>query len=350
MRPKARRAELIGAGGQTRRIVSRLSSRILLLVVLSAGPALAQPAPPGPEPISPVPEVETASAARLSLGEALFRDRRLSRGEVVACASCHHLEAAGADGRQRPSGIDGRPLDFNVPTIFNVALNFRLNWRGNFRTLEEHNEAVLLDGRLMGATWDELLGKLRADSAYDAAFEAAYGARPERANVLDALAAFQRSLATPKARFDAYLRGRRDAITADEERGYHLFMAYGCIACHQGQNVGGNLFQKFGIFSDPFAHKPERVASDLGRFVITGRNDDRHVFRVPSLRNVAVTGPYFHDGRAASLAQAVEMMGRVQLGRELPAHDVQLIVQFLGTLTGEYRGRSLAADAEQASP
>jgi cytochrome c peroxidase len=283
------------------------------------------------------------------LGEVLFHDSRLSRGGVVACVSCHRLDQGGDDQRERPSGIDGRPLDFNSPTLFNVALNFRLNWRGNFRTLEEQNEAVLLDPRVMATTWDELLAKLRADPDYDAAFAAAYGAQPERASVLDALAVFQRSLATPNARFDLYLRGRREAITAAEERGYRLFTAFGCIACHQGQNVGGNLFQKFGIFSDPFAGGANVTKSNLGRFTITHRDRDRHVFRVPSLRNVAATAPYFHDGRTASLAEAVEVMARSQLGRELRKEDVQAIVQFLGTLTGEYRGRPLA-DQVDAQP
>ena len=362
MGPGTRRAGGNGAGRRAGRIANAPSRRVRELAVraclllalmvppLSGGPVLAQPAPPVPEPISPVPEIEVASTARLTLGETLFRDRRLSRGNAVACVSCHDLDRAGDDGRQRPRGIDGRQLDFNVPSIFNAALNFRLNWRGNFRSLDEHNEAVLLDPRVMGTSWDELLAKLRADPAYDAAFEAAYGARPARAGVLDALAAFQRSLVTPNARFDAWLRGRRDAITADEERGYRLFKAYGCAACHQGQNVGGNLFQKFGIFSDPFAGRPDRAPSDLGRFSISGRSDDRQVFRVPSLRNVAVTAPYFHDGRTASLARAVEVMARSQLGRELPAKDVQLIVQFLGTLTGEFRGRALAGDVELAPP
>jgi cytochrome c peroxidase len=306
-----------------------------------------QPTPPSPEPITPIAKVEIADLAKVALGETLFHDRRLSRGNVVACVSCHTLDQAGDDQLERSSGIDGRPLDFNTPTIFNAALNFRLSWRGNFRTLQEQNEAVLLDSRIMDTNWNELLAKLRADPDYDAQFAAAYGARPERASVLDALAAFQRSLVTPNARFDRYLRGERNAITADEERGYRLFKAYGCSSCHQGQNIGGNLFQKFGIFSDPFAASANVNESNLGRFTITRQDADRHVFRVPSLRNVAVSAPYFHDGRTASLAQAVEVMARTQLDRELAKQDVDLIVAFLGTLTGKYRGRSLESAAEQ---
>jgi len=295
------------------------------------------------EPITPIAVAPSVEIAKLSLGEKLFRDARLSHGDAVSCESCHRLEHSGDDGSVRSSATDGSTLDFNTPTVFNAALNFRLNWRGNFRTLEEHNEAVLLDRTLMNTTWQELLPKLRSDPSYRNSFTEIFDAPPERDNVLDALAAFQRSLTTPNARFDRYLQGERTAITADEERGYLLFKSYGCIACHQGMNVGGNLFQRFGIFANPFANQPIETDGDLGRFVVTRREQDRHVFRVPSLRNVAVTAPYFHDGRTTTLAKAVEIMARNQLGRVLSEPDVELIVKFLGTLTGEYRGRSLTS-------
>ena len=166
--------------------------------------------------------------------------------------------------------------------------------------------------------------------------------------VLDALAAYQQTLVTPDARFDRYLRGEPTAITAEEEEGYRLFKAYGCTACHQGANVGGNLFQQFGIFTDPFVGAPAASEADLGRFTITGNPADRHVFRVPSLRNVAITAPYFHDGRTSSLAEAVEIMAQSQLGRPMPSDDVQSIVKFLATLTGEFRGRPLASEQREA--
>jgi cytochrome c peroxidase len=301
---------------------------------------------PGGEPISPLGEPAIAADAdRVALGERLFHDRRLSHGDRVACASCHGLAGGGDDGLVRAASANGKALDFNTPTIFNAALNFRLNWRGNFRTLEEHNEAVLLDASLMNTTWDEVLSKLRADPGYSREFVAVYRAPPRRENVLDALATYQRSLVTPDSAFDRYLEGDADAITGAEAQGYRLFKDYGCAACHQGVNVGGNLFQRFGIFANPFAGKDHLSEADLGRFTLTGRDRDLQVFRVPSLRNVAVTAPYFHDGRTASLARAVEIMGRNQLGRELRRRDVELIVQFLGTLTGEYRGRPLASGA-----
>ncbi|HEX2886504.1 cytochrome-c peroxidase [Vineibacter terrae] len=315
------------------------------LVAAILGPLLAWTAghadPPatGSEtaPITPVPHPAGLDAAKVKLGDSLFHDRRLSHGDVVACAECHRLDAGGDDDRAHAMGSDGRPLDFNAPTIFNATLSFRFNWRGNFRALETQNESTLRDRRLMNASWDELLAKLNADASYRAAFDSAYRGPPARAHVLDALASFQRSLLTPDARFDRYLRGEADAITTEEKRGYELFRAYGCTACHQGVNIGGNLFQKFGIFDDPFARRARITAADLGRFTITGDARDRHVFRVPSLRNVALTAPYFHDGSAETLQEAVEVMARSQLGRTVEAQDIDLIVKFLGTLTGDYR-------------
>jgi cytochrome c peroxidase len=165
--------------------------------------------------------------------------------------------------------------------------------------------------------------------------------------VLDSLATYERSLITPNARFDRYLRGEHQALTAEEQRGYQLFKSYGCVACHQGVNVGGNLFQKFGIFPAMVGQAPPGTEPDPGRFGVTGVARDRWVFRVPSLRNVVLTAPYFHDGRAPTLEDAVDTMARVQLGRTLTGEEIGLIVQFLHTLTGDYEGRSLADAARE---
>jgi cytochrome c peroxidase len=227
-----------------------------------------------------------------------------------------------------------------------VSANARLNWKGNFRTLEEQNESVLRNPRIMNANWNELLAKLRNDSDYRKDFSVIYGSSPAPLHVLDALATFERSLVTPNSRFDRRLRGERDAISPEEEQGYQLFKSYGCVACHQGANFGGNLSQPFGIFDDPF--NPRRAAgAGRGRIVTTG-TEGAQLYRVPSLRNVAVTAPYFHNGHTSSLAEAVEIMGRSQLGRDLSSDDVRLIVQFLNTLTGEYEGRPLAGSDSTA--
>jgi cytochrome c peroxidase len=317
---------------------------VALLVPLAATAVALSSVRAGQEPITPIAAPRDLDPAVVTLGHKLFHDVRLSAGGDLACSSCHDLAHGGDDGRAQGIGADGRPLEFNAPTVFNVALNFRFNWRGNFRELETQNEAALVDPQLMAATWDELLPRLRAVPEYARGFRAAYGRPIRREDVLDALAAFQRSLATPGARFDRFLAGDLDALTAEERQGYELFKSYGCISCHQGRNVGGNLFQRFGVFADPFAGRGAGSKGDLGRFAITGVEADRHVFRVPSLRNVAATAPYLHDGSAATLDEAVAIMGRAQLGIELPPRDIDLIVHFLGSLSGEYRGRPIAAD------
>jgi len=289
------------------------------------------------EPIVPIPESRQPDSKRVTLGELLFHDVRLSRDQGRSCATCHPLEHGGMDGRARPLTANGSPHPRNTPTIFNVGSSAFFNWDGIADTLEEHAEIALRSPLLMNITWSELLARLGADSGYVAGFRAAYRDGLTRPNVLDALASFERSLETPDSRFDRYLRGELAALTESERRGYQLFKSYGCVTCHQGVNIGGNMFHKFfRVFPDRHIQQPD---GDLGRYQVTGVARDRGVFRVPSLRNVAVTGPYFHDGRTSSLEEAVDTMARVQLGRVLHPEEIHLIVEFLNTLTGRYRGR-----------
>lgn len=198
----------------------------------------------------------------------------------------------------------------------------------------------------MNSDWADVLPKLQADTAYTSAFSAAYPDGLTQANVLHAVASFERSLITPNSRFDQYLRGDANALSDDEKRGYELFKSFGCAACHQGVNAGGNMFQRFGIFRGQ--NRPHHD-EDTGRFGVTGAARDRQVFRVPSLRNVAVTAPYYHDGRVQTLETAVDLMATRQLGRPLHADEIELIVQFLNTLTGEYQGQLLTLPGEDGS-
>lgn len=181
------------------------------------------------------------------------------------------------------------------------------------------------------------------------AFKDAYPDGLQAKNIQDAIAAFERSLITPNARFDKYLRGDQTALSADELQGYRLFKQYGCIACHQGINVGGNMFQQFGIMGDYFKQRGNLTEADLGRFKVTNNPADKHFFKVPSLRNIALTAPYFHDGSARTLNDAVDVMFKYQLGRSAPAQDKELIIQFLHTLTGELHGKPLDAAATTAA-
>jgi cytochrome c peroxidase len=240
------------------------------------------------------------------------------------------------DGQSHALAGNGLARLRNTPTIFNVALNFWFNWDGSAHTLKAHAAQLLGNPAEMNTTWPELQRKLTRDADYVSAFRAAYADGLTWNNVIAALVAFERSLSTPHSRFDEYLRGNRQALTMEEQQGYALFKSYGCVACHQGANIGGNMFAKFGVFQSPSQSNEEY--GDSGRAEVTKRPQDVQVFRVPSLRNVAVTAPYFHDGRAPTLASAVDTMARVQLGKELTPEEIRLIVQFLQTLTGEYRG------------
>ncbi|HVX74937.1 MAG TPA: cytochrome c peroxidase [Bradyrhizobium sp.] len=271
------------------------------------------------EPITPIPPPPAADPLKLALGERLFNDPRLSADGKFSCSSCHDIRTNGADGKTagRASG------PFDTLTVFNAALNFRLDWEGNFRSLAAQAEASIENPANLHTTVDEVVRKLNADADLVRDFRAAYGRPPERDNFLDALVTFERSLLTPGSRFDRWLEGDASALSADQLKGYRLFKSFGCSSCHQGVNVGGNLFERQGVFRQLVAGQPETV-------------------RVPSLRNVATTAPYFHDGSAATLQEAVKRMAAAQLDRTLTDQQVTSLVAFLQTLTGNYRGSPVA--------
>ena len=270
------------------------------------------------EPITPIPQPPAVDPQKFALGERLFGDPRLSGDGKLACSSCHDLATNGA-GRSTVAH-DGSKAPFDTLTVFNAPLSFRLNWQGNYRSLGEQAESSLENQTNMRTNVDEVLGKLNADAQMVQQFRAAYGRTPDRTNFLDALVTFERSLLTPGSRFDRWLEGDAAALSEAELEGYQTFKSLGCSSCHQGVNVGGNLFQRQGIFRPLVAAKPGIV-------------------RVPSLRNVAATAPYFHDGSAPTLEEAVRKMGSAQLGWPLSDQQINSIVAFLRTLTGTYRGK-----------
>ncbi|HEX9464439.1 MAG TPA: cytochrome c peroxidase [Alphaproteobacteria bacterium] len=282
--------------------------------------------PSGQEPIMPIPRPAAADPLKLALGERLFEDPRLSGDGTRACSSCHDTRTNGADGRRLGKASDGSDLPFNTSTVFNAALSFRFSWTGGFRTLEAQAEASLENPMVMGARVDEAVGRLSADADIARRFRAVYGHEPDRAAILDAIAAYERSLLTPESRFDRWLGGDATALSADERTGYQLFKSLGCIACHQGVNVGGNLFERHGIFHSLASPEPK-------------------ILRVPSLRNVATTPPYFHDGSTATLSDAIRKMGVAQLDRTLSDPQVTAIAAFLNSLSGTYQGRPVGPAA-----
>jgi cytochrome c peroxidase len=276
------------------------------------------------EPITPIPQAPATDPLKLALGERLFVDRRLSHDGTVACSSCHDLHTNGATNGRPTKARNGSALPFTTLTVFNATLSFRLNWEGNFRTLEAHAQSSLENPAHMATSVDEVLGKLGADPQMVRQFDDAYGHGPDKASLLDAIATYERSLVTPGSRFDRWLGGDTEALTAEEQAGYGLFKSFGCASCHQGVNVGGNLYERHGIFRQLASPLPE-------------------ILRVPSLRNAATTAPYFHDGSAPTLDDAVRKMAAAQLDRTLTDQQVTAIVAFLRTLTGTFHGAPVVA-------
>ena len=309
----------------------RALSCLTLLLMSGGAPAQAldppiagSTLPDEQEPITPIPRPPAADPLKLALGERLFDDPRLSHDGTRACSSCHDIRTNGADGNRRDTAPDGTELPFNTSTVFNAALSFRLSWEGKFRTLEAQAKASLENPAIMGTSVDEVLGRLDADLEMARQFNDAYGHAPDRGSLLDAIATYERSLLTPGGRFDRWLDGDAAALSAEEQNGYQLFKSLGCVSCHQGVNVGGNLFERHGIFHPLASPKPE-------------------ILRVPSLRNVATTSPYFHDGSAPTLGEAVRRMSIAQLNRTLSGEQVNAIVAFLRTLTGTYHSDPVVA-------
>ena len=237
--------------------------------------------------------------------------------------------------RRSPARTVGRETSVNTPTLWNVVYLDRFNWTGKHADLGAHLDALIENPRIVGTSWGALSARLRSDSEWVSRFERAFGERPTPANTRAALLAYEASLVSPPSAFDRWLGGSPEAIPIDARAGYGLFKSRGCASCHQGAAIGGNLFQRLGVVK-PYFDDPARVdEGDWGRFAVTGREEDRHVFRVPSLRNVALTGPYLHDGSLPTLEATVRVMSTYQLGRELEDEQVQQIVVFLETLSGD---------------
>jgi cytochrome c peroxidase len=285
------------------------------------------------EPIQPLPEPPREGAVE-RLGRKLFHEKRLSSDGSVACSTCHDLERGGDDGRRTSVGVQGRVGGVNAPTVYNASLNFAQFWDGRAATLEEQAKGPLTNPLEMNTKLPDVVKKLAADPEYAAAFREAFPDGVTEDNVARAIAAFERTLLSTQSPFDRWLQGDAGALGTAELTGYELFKSVGCIACHQGRNVGGNMFQRFGVLSDYFKDKGKLTEADYGRFNVTKNEADRFVFRVPSLRNVEHTAPYFHDGSAETLEQAVQVMAKYQLGRELGGTEVSSIVAFLRSLSG----------------
>ena len=293
------------------------------------------------EPIQPLPQQIDLDPDKVALGQDLFFDTRLSKDSSLSCGSCHDLALGGADGKPVSRGMDGEMGEINTPTVFNSGYNFVQFWDGRALTLDSQMAGPINNPAELGASWESVIDRLRKDPGLKERFNKIYASGITQATIQDAIATYERSLITPNARFDRYLNGSANAITKQEKEGYALFKTLGCSACHQGRNVGGNMFQKFGVMHDYFAQRGNITKADRGRFNVTGREEDRYVFKVPSLRNIELTAPYFHDASVDTLGAAVEIMAYYQLGRRISEGDRDRLVAFLKSLTGEFQGKPL---------
>jgi cytochrome c peroxidase len=276
-----------------------------------------------PAAYNTIPQPPAADLLKLSLGESLFNDHRLAHDGTLACAFCHDLRTDRAGDNQRMTARNGSTM-FTVLSVFNAALNFRLNWEGNIRTLEGQAQSSLENPANMATSIDEVLAELKMDPKIVVQFVRIYGHQPNRASLPHTLATYERTLLTPGSRFDRWLQGDAVALTADERSGYRLFQSLGCISCHQGVNVGGNLYERHGI--------SHQLASPY-----------QELLRVPSLRNVAVMAPYFHDSSSPTLQDAVRKMVEAQLDRSLSDQQIAMIASFLDTLTDTFHSVPVTA-------
>ena len=288
-------------------------------------------AAPSNEPIQPIQPAKVTNQAKVELGKQLFFDPRLSKSGFISCNSCHNLSMGGSDNLPSSIGHNWQQGPINSPTVLNSSLNLAQFWDGRAADLKEQAGGPIANPMVMGFTHTLAVDVLQSIPQYRESFKKVYGKNAiDIDQVTDAIAAFEETLVTPNSRFDQWLKGDKKALNKDELAGYQLFKDVGCTACHNGSAVGGNSFQKMGLVEPYATQNPAEGVAGL-----TGNDADRMKFKVPTLRNVELTYPYFHDGEAATLSQAVDTMGRIQLGKKFTGSENAKIVAFLKTLTGD---------------
>ena len=265
------------------------------------------------------------------LGKSLFFEKKLSKNNSVSCASCHDILHGGDDNMKSSVGINGQKGALNAPTVLNSKYNFVQFWDGRAKDLKEQASGPIHNPMEMGSNINEVVQKLKQNKSYVKKFDGVYKDIIRPKYILDAIVEFEKALITPNSKFDLYLNGQKGILSKEEKDGYKLFKSYGCISCHNGINIGGNLFQKMGILKK-VKNTNNRY---LGRFNVTKDEDDKYFFKVPSLRNIEKTAPYFHNGESKTLRDAVKTMMEYQLGVNATVNEIDKIIAFLKTLNGE---------------
>lgn len=324
-----------------------IAATTLLTAVIVGTPTASSAQNPDAALFPPLPKVaedltNPVTPEKVKLGEKLYFEKRFSKSGTLSCNSCHDLARYGVDNEPTSPGHEGKRGERNSPTVYNAAVHAFQFWDGRAKSVEEQALGPILNPVEMGmASEGDVLAVLHKDAEYQKLFKAAFPSDKDPLvfeNVGKAIGAFERTLMTP-SRFDAYIQGDKSALTEMEVKGFERFKATGCTTCHMGTGIGGMMFQKLGLV------KPYPT-EDTGRHAVTGNEADKYMFKVPSLRNVAHTGPYFHDGSVKTLEEAVKIMAEYQLGKTLSDEETKEIVTFLNALTGEIpeKYRSAAAN------
>jgi len=296
--------------------------------ILSMGTATAAPRQ---EPIQPIETPAGLNPAKVELGKQLFFDPRLSMSGIISCNSCHNLSLGGTDNLKTSIGHKWQAGPVNSPTVFNSSLSIAQFWDGRAANLKEQAAGPIKAPVEMAMPHTLATELIATIPGYVSQIEKIYGKKTVSIDqITDAIAEFEKTLVTPNSRFDQWLKGDDKALSPTELAGYELFKNSGCIGCHNGSAVGGTSFQKMGLIADYKSSSPAQ-----GRAGVTGKDAERFMFKVPTLRNVELTYPYFHDGEAESLEKAVDIMGRLQLGRQYTPEEISRITAFLKTLTGD---------------
>ena len=280
------------------------------------------------ELITPIPINPDYNVKKAQLGTKLFFDTRLSHNNTISCANCHLIDGGGDDNLSVSFGIDGQKGMRNSPTVLNARYNRIQFWDGSAKSLEDQAKGPIHNPVEMGSNFEEIISKLKKDTNYVKEFFSLYSEGITSLNISNAISEFEKTLTTPNSKFDRFLRGDKKALNNDELNGYKLFKEYGCISCHNGVNIGGNLLQKIGAVE-------KYDTPDFGLYNITKEEDDRFYFKVPSLRNIELTAPYFHDGSVQTLKEAVDKMIKYQVGFLIEENEREDILNFLKTLTGQ---------------
>ncbi len=295
--------------------------------------------------VAPAPENNPTTTAKVTLGKMLFMDPRFSSTGTVSCNSCHNVMEGGDDSRTFSMGVHGKTGGRNAPTVWNSAFHSVQFWDGRAELLEDQAKGPVTNPVEMGVSEiEQAMDKVRAIPGYKPYFDDAFGKDSMTVeNAAKAVAAFERTLITPNSAYDKYVKGDKKAMTAQQVRGMETFASSGCTSCHSGaafngpkMEFGQGFYTKFPTFADDAYTKKYDLTADKGRESATGKVADAHMYRVPTLRNITDTAPYFHNGSVNDLSEAVRIMAKLQLNKALSDADVKDIVAFLAALTGEY--------------